>query len=62
MPRLQPLAKMTLDGQRAYLLATIESALALMSDIDDASVFVSPSSISSSAPNKNNEDNVQAPQ
>jgi hypothetical protein len=62
MPRLQPLARMTRDEKRAYLLATIELALALMSDIDDASVFVSPSSVSSPASNKNNEDNVQAPQ
>jgi hypothetical protein len=53
---------MTRDEERAYLLATNELALTLISDIDDAAVFVSPSSVSSSAPNKNSEDNVQAPQ
>jgi hypothetical protein len=42
MPRLQPLARMTRDEERVYLLATLELVLTTMSDIDDASVFVSP--------------------
>jgi hypothetical protein len=41
MPRMQPVARMSRDEQRAHLLSTIELALAVMSDVDDASIFAS---------------------
>jgi hypothetical protein len=52
MPRLQPVARMSRDEHRAHLLSTIELALVVMSDVDDASIFAS----------NNDNDNGQAHQ
>jgi hypothetical protein len=60
IPGLQPRAKMNRD-RRAFRLATLEKALAILDDVDDdVSVSVSLPSVSS-ASNKG-EDNVQAHQ
>jgi hypothetical protein len=60
MPRLQPSTRMSRNEDRAYLLSTIELVLDMLSDVDDASIFVSPSSVVSAS--NNDEDNVQAQQ
>jgi hypothetical protein len=65
MPGLQPRASMSPDEERAHLLSTIEQALVIMSDVDDAdaSIFVSqPLDVGVSPAPGNDEDNLQARQ
>jgi hypothetical protein len=50
MPRLQPVARMSRNEQRAHLLSAIELALAIMPDVD-ASVFMIPQPLVSFASN-----------
>jgi hypothetical protein len=58
MPGLQPPSRMSPEG-RAFLLSTIDQALAILSGVDDdASILVSLPLVSSSS--DNDEDNVQA--
>jgi hypothetical protein len=63
MPGLQLLARMSRDEERAYTLSKIELVLTMMSvlsDTDDVSVLVSPSSVVSAS--NNDDDSVQAQQ
>jgi hypothetical protein len=58
---LQPLARMSHDEQRAYLISTLDVVIATISDVN-APVIVCPPSFNSSTSSESDEEIGQAPQ